>query len=96
MFSANVPIMSASQGGKSTSCSARSPATLEEVGAGAVDGAHGGHGALLPSTGSGSMPFTGSASGLSEDLHLMPGYVETHSAHAIRGRTVLYGSRVES
>ena len=34
---------------------------------------HGGPGALLPSTGSGSTPFTGSASGYSEDMHVMPG-----------------------
>ena len=43
------------------------------MGAGTANGVHGGHGALLPSTGSGSTPFTGSASGYSEDLHVMPG-----------------------
>lgn len=45
------------------------------MGAGAANGVHGGHGPLLPSTGSGSNPFTGSASSYSEDLHAMPGCV---------------------
>ena len=63
----------ASSGSNLTPLLLRSPTTLEEVGAGAANGVHGGHGPLLPSMGSGSTPFTGSASVYSEDLYVMPG-----------------------